>query len=124
MSEELHESHRRALLAQVGSIFGTVALGSGVAQAEMQSDPSIPPPLPASFGKHGIPAGEPGVIDARAPFDLSVPMQNWFAMIKSTNNLVGARTYVPMVMRVFVCPENRPLNGAVFVFWALDLAAR
>lgn len=117
----MHDEHasidRRMVLAGLGGLLAGGTLGSPSLLASDQSG-SLPGYLPEEAWK-----GEPAVMSGRAPFDLSDPMQNWFALMKSTNNLVGARTYVPMFMRVFFGPQGKapfPLYTS-FGMWTWQL---
>jgi hypothetical protein len=135
--EALHDRHRRIMLTQLGAMVGAGALPlASAAQNNAPTAPAaasapaakrvggdVPTSLDAGFAGGGIPKGPPGIIEARGPFDLRDPMQNWFALMRTTNNLVGARTYVPMFMRVFICPQGRagaPLYTS-FGMWTWQL---
>ena len=54
--------------------------------------------------------GEPAVFDKtlRGNFDLDDSLGNRQATLKVTNNLVGARTYIPMFGRVYLGPQGKP----------------
>lgn len=45
---------------------------------------------------------EPWTFALKGPYDLADPVGRWAALIKSTQNLVGARTYVSSYSRVFL----------------------
>jgi hypothetical protein len=106
MANDAVELDRRAIVAGLSGVMtalGGLHLGAGPAQAQSNAASStLPGYLPPEAWK-----AEPGVIGGKPPFDLKDPMQNWFALMKTTNNLVGARTYVPMFMRVFFCPQGK-----------------
>jgi hypothetical protein len=109
---------RRVLLASVGLL--AAGLAHRAAAQEAASSTSLPP----SF-KSGFATGPKGIIEARAPFDLANPRENWYALMKTTNNLVGARTYVPMFLRAFLCPQGTagfPIYTS-FGMWTWQLEA-
>lgn len=58
-------------------------------------------------------------------FDLEDPHENHLAKLKMTNNLVGRRTYIPMLTRQLVARENLPgglLLGIASMFtWQLQV---
>jgi hypothetical protein len=90
---------RRTLLASVGLV--AAGFAGGAAAQDKASSASLPSSFRGRFG-----TGPKGIIRGRAPFDLTQPLQNWYALMKTTNNLVGARTYVPMFLRAFFCPQG------------------
>ncbi len=106
------EVDRRSLLERFGaaSAIGSMMWSSALADSHT-SDDARPgsqvgsTTLPKFFGEK---KGELGLIDARAPFDLDDPSDNWAAVMKVTNNLVGAKAYIPMFTRSFILPVNRP----------------
>jgi hypothetical protein len=69
--------------------------------------------------------GVPWVPRQQGNFDLEDPVQNSLAKLKMTNNLVGARTYVPMLVRLMIGREQNPggpLLGAAGMFtWQLQV---
>jgi hypothetical protein len=106
MENETFQLDRRSILAGLGGLMGAlgaVSLGSDDAAAQSNAASST---LPGYLPKEAWDAA-PGVIDGKPPFTLTDPMQNWYALMKTTNNLVGARTYVPMFMRVFFAPQGK-----------------
>lgn len=106
------EIDRRSLLSRfgaagvMGSMIGASAMpqalaGDGVKQGVHVGSTK----LPKFFGDK---QGAPGIIDIRPPFDLSDPVQKWAAVMKITSNLVGVKSYVPIITRAFILPENQP----------------
>ena len=69
--------------------------------------------------------GTPWVASQIGNFDLDDPAQNNLAKIKMTNNLVGKRTYVPMLVRLSLGRDQEPggrLLGAAAMFtWQLQI---
>lgn len=57
--------------------------------------------------------GTPWVAPKTGNFDLSVPEENALAKLKMTNNLVGRRTYIPMIARMHLAREHVP-GGLLF----------
>jgi len=69
--------------------------------------------------------GAPWVAAQTGEFDLADPAQNRLARLKMTNNLVGRRTYIPMLVRMVIGREPNPggpLLGAASMFtWQLQV---
>lgn len=69
--------------------------------------------------------GVPWVARQKGNFDLNDPIQNRLARLKMTNNLVGKRTYIPMIIRLMIGRDQRPggrLLGAAGMFtWQLQV---
>jgi hypothetical protein len=76
-----------------------------------------------SFTKNEM-NGVPWVAKQQGNFDLEDPIQNRLARLKMTNNLVGQRTYIPMLIRLMIGREQIPggrLLGAAGLFtWQLQ----
>lgn len=99
---------RRSLLQRFGAAgaLGPIMMSTAVTQAEAQEEPIYSSTdLPKDFGDA---KGEPGVVDFAPPFDMKDALENWYATLKITNNLVGAKTYVPMMSRTYILPQNKP----------------
>ena len=69
--------------------------------------------------------GVPWVPKQQGNFDLNDPVQNSLARLKMTNNLVGERTYVPMLVRLMIGREQNPggplLAAAGMFTWQLQV---
>ena len=118
------ELDRRSLLKTFGvaGALGPLMMSSAVTEARAEDEPIISSTdLPSHFGDK---KGEPGVIDFTPPFDMSNALQNWYSTMKITNNLIGAKTYVPMFTRSYILPQNSaasPLFGHMgFWTWILQ----
>jgi hypothetical protein len=68
--------------------------------------------------------GKPWVAKKFGNFDLDDPSDNNLARRKMTNNLVGERTYIPMIVRLMIGREQEPggvvLGGAGMFTWQLQ----
>lgn len=130
--QDAHDPMRRKLLAALGSAAGLLALspGSG-AQAQTQSSESDEGEgifnaynRIKTFTKDEM-NGEPWVATKHGDFDLDDPIDNNLARLKMTNNLVGERTYVPMLVRLMIGREQYPggpfLGGAGMFTWQLQV---
>ena len=54
----------------------------------------------------------PWIPEQKGNFNLSKPSENHLATMKITNNLVGERTYIPMITRALLGPQGK--GGAAF----------
>lgn len=63
--------------------------------------------------KAGEMDGTPWVAPKLGHFDLDDPIDNTLAKLKMTNNLVGSRTYIPMIVRMHLAREDQP-GGLLF----------
>ena len=111
--------NRRSLLktAGVAGALGPVMMGMSFGGAQAQEDEIISSDdLPKHFGEK---KGTPGVVDFTPPFNLKDPLENWYATLKISNNLIGAKTYVPMYTRSYVLPQGKPASPlfATMGFW-------
>jgi len=100
MSTTMEQFERRMLFKGVGGALGAFWLG-GEAQAQQAA---------SGLSKRDIDMnGNPAVFDAaeRGNFDLEDPKGNRLATLKVTNNLVGKKTYVAMMGRVFLGPQGK-----------------
>lgn len=68
--------------------------------------------------------GTPWRASRTGNFDLGDPHHNHLAKLKMTNNLVGSRTYVPMLTRQLIARDDLPggllLGGASMFTWQLQ----
>lgn len=69
--------------------------------------------------------GEGWTAEQTGEFDLDDPGQNRLARLKMTNNLVGRRTYIPMLIRLMIAREQEPggllLGSAGLFTWQLQV---
>ena len=101
---------RRSLLKTAGAAgaLGSLMMGMPITEAEAQEDPVYSSTdLPKVFEDK---KGAPGIVDFTPPFDMKDALQNWYATLKISNNLIGAKTYVPMFTRGYICPEGKPAS--------------
>ena len=83
---------RRSLLktAGVAGALGPMMMGMSFGSAQAQEEEIISSDdLPVHFGDI---KGSPGVVDFTPPFNLKDPLENWYATLKISNNLIGAKT--------------------------------
>lgn len=113
LDAEVIKISRRDALRSTGGLLGGVLLGGAALSACAQEKPPIPKGVSAAsipVGKNFDPAlwqQAPWKLDAKPPFDLEDAMGRWYALMKSTQNLVGARTYVSNYSRVYLCEVGR-----------------
>jgi hypothetical protein len=105
------EISRRRSLGQISALAtgATVVAGFGDREAFAQTSQQKKPDINAA----SIPVGKnfpakmwkqkPWTLDAKGPYDLDDPKGNWHGLMKATQNLVGARTYVSSYSRIFLC---------------------
>ena len=101
---------RRSLLRSFGvaGALGPLMMTSAVTETRAQDESIVSSTdLPAHFGDK---KGELGIIDANPPFNMKNALENWQATMKITNNLIGAKTYVPMFTRAYILPQNKPAS--------------
>lgn len=79
-----------------------------------------------SFTKGEMDSGTPWVASKQGGFDLTDPVDASLARLKLMNNLVGARTYVPMVLRGIAGRGEQPggvmFGGYALFTWQLQVA--
>ena len=94
---------RRDVVRSLSAIAGIAAfsglVGPKTAAAQDAGSELLPNGLPRAAA-----TGEPAVVNFDRPFGMSDPLEAWYAKIKATNNLAGAKTYVPMFSRAYICP--------------------
>lgn len=68
--------------------------------------------------------GTPWIAPKHGNFDLQDPVDNKLARLKMTGNLLGKRTYIPMLVRLMLAREELPggpiLGGAGMFTWQLQ----
>ena len=105
---EINEQ-RRDVVRSLSAIAGMTALSglvrSEMARAQEEESDLLPNGLPRSSA-----TAEPAVVEFDRPLDLTDPSDAWYAKIKATNNLAGAKTYVPMFSRAYICPQGAPAH--------------
>jgi hypothetical protein len=78
-----------------------------------------------SFLNNEMDGGTPWVAKQQGNFDLDDPVQNALAKLKISGNLVGKRTYIPMLTRILIARDDLPgglLLGAASMFtWQLQV---
>lgn len=108
---------RRMFVAAFSAGAAMSALGAGKrAHAQDEQDEEA-----ATFNAYErmreFKAGEmdatPWVAPKLGNFDLDDPIDNTLAKLKMTNNLVGSRTYIPMIVRMHLAREDQP-GGLLF----------
>ncbi|MEM1261402.1 MAG: hypothetical protein AAGH76_03320 [Pseudomonadota bacterium] len=105
---EIESPERRDILKSVSAVAGLTALAGALgptrpALAQAAAGDTLPNGLPRSSL-----TAEPAVVDFDRPLDLSNLSDAWYAKIKATNNLRGAKSYVAMFSRGYLCPQGTP----------------
>ena len=132
-----HDPIRRAMLSVLAG--GAAMLGLAGAEGGQAATTRRRTPRPArpaapvfnaynrikTFNNNEMDSGTPWVASQLGNFDLNDPVQNNLAKLKMTNNLVGKRTYSPMIIRLMIARENLPggplLGGAGMFTWQLQV---
>lgn len=134
---------RRALLGSMAGLAGAAALapmGGVSAMAAKKDDPDAgasegeeeafnpTESRPREFLNDEMNTGTPWKASKTGNFDLSDPFDNNLAKLKMTTNLVGERTYIPMLARMIFARENDPpvmaLGVASMFTWQLQVATK
>ncbi len=127
-----HDPMRRRLLAALSSAAGILALSPSTG-ARAQTQPSEGDAEKEIFNAYNRTKkfdknemdGVPWVASQQGNFDVEDPVHNTLVRLKMTNNLVGERTYVPMLVRLMIGREQNPggpLLGAASMFtWQLQV---
>lgn len=139
-SAAAHDPLRRSLLCSIAGIAGAAALAPLAARAEAHehgkngaakpAEEAFNPTVgrPREFLKGEMDSGIPWKAPQTGNFDLEDPAQNNLAKLKMTSNLVGERTYIPMLARMIFARENDPpvmaLGVASMFTWQLQVATR
>lgn len=130
---DVHDPMRRKLLAALGSAAGILALSpaSGAqAQTQASEDDAEEGVFNAynrikTFENDELNSGTPWVASQQGNFDVEDPVQNTLVRLKMTNNLVGERTYIPMLVRLMIGREQYPggpfLGAAGMFTWQLQV---
>lgn len=103
-------TRRTALKASAGLV-GGLAMGAGSSLMAATKDQKPDVSAAAVPVAREFPAEvwnqTPWQLDVKAPFDLDDEMGGWHALMKGTQNLVGARTYVSNYSRVYLCEQDK-----------------
>lgn len=117
---------RRMLLSTFGSTLALAACAGGdeAAAQEKKNETFNAYNRMRGFEDGELDSGTPWVASKQGNFDLEDPIDNNLARLKMTNNLVGERTYIPMLVRLYLAREQQPggiLLGAAGMFtWQLQ----
>lgn len=128
-AEQVQDHTRRMLLGALGSAASVLALGptqkANAQPTERKSEEGIFNAYnrTKAFDNNEM-NGTPWVADQLGNFDIEDPVQNNLAKLKMTNNLVGERTYIPMLIRLMIGREQQPggpfLGAAGMFTWQLQ----
>lgn len=118
---------RRMLLAATAGTAGVAAMATAACSetSETKEEPSAEQEdafnsweRTKSFTNNEMNSGTPWVATKQGNFDLSSPYEANLARLKIINNLVGERTYVPMVLRAMAGRSEQP-GGVMYGGYAL-----
>jgi len=128
-------SRRMLLAATAGTAAMSVAAcgdasedAPGMAAAKAETDEAVfnSWERTRSYTNNEMDAGTPWVASKLGDFDLNDPFEANLARLKIVNNLVGARTYVPMVLRAISGRSEKPgcvmYGGYALFTWQLQVA--
>lgn len=131
-----HDSLRRGLLASMAGIAG-MAVMAPLGRVHAQEPDEKPSAgaygekvfnsynRPRSFLNGEMDKGVPWKARQTGNFDLEDPAQNHLVSLKMTNNLVGERTYIPMLARMLIARPDEPgalvLGIASMFTWQLQV---
>ena len=101
------EIERRRLLKGFGALMGASLVGSAFISEQAYAQQAASGLMNRSLSQKEL-QGEPFVFDEHGPFDMDDSQGNYAATFKITNNLIGAKTYVPMFSRVLIGPQGKP----------------
>lgn len=129
--EGMFASSRRAVLRLFGGGVAIAATSSRLmaqSQTEVQVKASEEEFFNAYDRTKRFTNGEmdktPWIADKHGNFDLDNARDNKLARLKMTNNLLGKRTYIPMLVRLMLAREEQPggpaLGGAGMFTWQLQ----
>ncbi len=118
---------RRAMLSFMGFGLATAAYAprlSAQTSAEDEENVFNAYDRTKRFTNDEMDGGTPWVAPKHGNFDLDDPVDNNLAKLKLTNNLVGERTYIPMLIRLMIGREQEPgglaMGGAGMFTWQLQ----
>jgi hypothetical protein len=117
---------RRVLGGFAGGLATSLLAGPALGQETPSAEPKVFKTYERmqTFSKNEINAGTPWVAKQQGGFDLADPEQNNLAKLKMTANLIGSRTYIPMLTRILIGREDLAggllLGGAGMFTWQLQ----
>lgn len=127
-SEVGHDPLRRSMLAAIGGALALAGCSTRI-KADTETEAKKAEVFNAydrmrEFDGNQMDSGKPWVASKTGNFDLTDPIDNRLARLKMTNNLVGARTYIPMIVRLMIARDNEPggvlMGGAGMFTWQLQ----
>ncbi len=129
-----HDPIRRSMLSVMAggaAMFGLVAAEGATAATRCSARRPVPAaPVFNAYNRtktftNNEMNGTSWIAPQLGKFDLDDPKQNHLAKLKMSNNLIGRRTYIPMMIRLMISRENQPggpLLGAAGMFtWQLQV---
>ena len=127
-TDTAHDPARRMLLMGLGGSLAAASLATrAAAQGKAQEEPKVFKTYERmkAFTREEMDGGTPWVARQHGNFDLEDPVQNALAKLKITGNLVGKRTYIPMLTRILIGRPELPggllLGGASMFTWQLQV---
>lgn len=127
-ADDGHDPLRRTILAALGGGLAVAACSSvedASAKGDEQGEVFNAYERKKRFTNNEMDSGTPWVAKRTGDFDLDDPLDNRLATLKISNNLMGKRTYIPMLTRQLIAREELPgglLLGAASMFtWQLQV---
>lgn len=131
VAEDIHDPLRRMMLGALAGAAGLLAgsIHSGARAQGRETDENGEEIFNSYnrsrvFNKNEM-DGTPWKVNKTGNFDLEDPIDNRLATMKMTNNLVGERTYISMLVRMMLGREQEPggrlLGGASMFTWQLQV---
>lgn len=114
---------RRTVLRGFGALVGASMAGSAFLSEEACAQQRESGLMNRGLTQEEL-RGTPYVFEDQGPFDMDDPYSSRVATFKITNNLIGAKTYVPMFSRVLIGPQGKAgsvLHGHIGMWtWQLQ----
>lgn len=129
IAQQHNELSRRMLLGGIAGVAGLTALSTTACVQEEGSKEEEAVfnswERTKSYKNNEMDSGTPWVAPKLGNFDLSSPFEANLARLKVINNLIGERTYLPMVLRAIAGRSEKPggvmYGGYAFFTWQLQV---
>lgn len=126
VTQQHNELSRRMLLGGMAGVAGLTALSTTACAQEEEAEEEVfnSWERTKSYENNEMDSGTPWVAPKRGNFDLTSAYEANLARLKVINNLVGERTYLPMVLRAIAGRSEKPggvmYGGYAFFTWQLQ----